>query len=158
MNKQRKRIWIISGVGVCLVGGLLMATRPTLADRLVTNRWFIFAYTTISLDMNNNTLTAADRLFSADGRQAKQAVAQVTFKRDHTGRVRVKRRTTRFTWRLDKNVVTLKFRGRHPQTARWTLARTSGKVVGQHFKGYTVDSDEVTGQFFVGKAFLIHKR
>ena len=108
--------------------------------------------------MNNHRATLADRLFSADGSQANEALAKVVFKADGTGLLSYKTKVEPFKWQLHKNIVRLTVqRGAKRVVVNWTLATTSGKVIGQHYKGYTVDSDDIGG-LFVGKAFLIYKR
>ncbi|WP_137643200.1 hypothetical protein [Lactiplantibacillus modestisalitolerans] len=160
-QRRRGRLIIISIIGICAVILIWGLTRPSLRDRLVqTDPWYIFSDTTVTVRMNQHPARKADRLFSADGQQAKDAQVRVMFQDDGRGSLVTKKTMQRFRWRLKKNVITLRLpaRGNQPaRTVHWTLAKTRGKVAGQRFQGYTLQSDDYTGQFFVGKGFLLHR-
>lgn len=155
---HHRKSYVIGGLIIgLLVLILLWVNRPTLADQLVKRDWFLFDDTTVSLKMNDSQATANDRLFNSGGHRSNKALAHVTFTRNGSGKLVTPKATQRFKWSLKQNVVTLRFTAQS-KTARWTLAKTSGKVAGQRFKGYTVVSDDVAGSLFVGKGFLIYKR
>ncbi|MEJ6358796.1 hypothetical protein WJM93_15975 [Lactiplantibacillus plantarum] len=160
--RSKKNTWLYTTIGgfILLVLGItLFLTRPSLKQKLVDYNWYIFDETSVSLKMNDNTLTAKDRLFNSNGESANSSLAHIVFHTNGTGKINTQKQTFSFQWSLNKNVLTLKQRHGHKLSrAHWTLASTSGKVAGQKFKGYTVDSDSVANELFVGKGFLIHKK
>ncbi|CAM3232649.1 hypothetical protein LAPL110952_11155 [Lactiplantibacillus plajomi] len=155
-HKNKLSYFLIAGGALLLLLIILIINRPSLRERLVAKNWYLFDDTTVTLKMNDTTATAKDRLFSSDGGRTRHAQAHVIFYHNGTGKIVQSKRVTAFKWTLTKNVVTLK--PAHQSTIHWTLARTSGKVAGQHFKGYTVASDDHSGHLFVGTGFLLYKR